>query len=451
MKGKAAFALTILFATAMAAPAQNIRVNGLTTARYIELRPLTTQETVSMVPFTQDLHVNIWGLGTGIRIYSEMRVRASAGEETDLWPQSDDQFDLLAAFAEIDRTRFRARVGRQWKTSALGFYNFDGLSLLVRPARIVTAELYGGWSLLPGESDDLTDGAIAGIEPYAPDIARHLIGGEIKLRPGPRAAMSALYQREIRTDGAALHAERAAADVSLRPGRFTIEGGIEGDLANEVVNEARMRLSMPVARTVTTSLEARRYRPYFELWTIWGAFNPIGFAEALATAQWQAPSGNTSLRIGGGVRSYRDDNGGVEFDRLRDDGWRVLADAAWTPVKLVTLNGGYRADIGFGASRSQGDIGARLNLGESSYVGASAVAFQMINELQISDGTVYGLGTDGMFSLPGATRLGWHFAVYRHDNRLPTTSTDWSQLRGSVFVAWTVGSNPDGKRLAEAK
>lgn len=444
-------AMLALVTVATLAEAQGIRINGVTTARYIELRPLNTLEKVGLVPLTQDLNVNVWGLGTGVRLYGEFRGRVSAGEHTELWPQADDPFDVLAAYAEINRAKFRARAGRQWKSSALGFYNFDGASLLVRPSRVISAELYGGWSLLPGESDQVTDAAIAAIEPYAPDEKRNLVGGEIKLRFGPRVSLTTLYQREITTDRSAIHSERIAADATLRAGRLVLDGGVESDLANEVINEARARLYLPLGSQFSTALEARRYRPYFDLWTIWGAFNPIGFSEALATASWQARSGNASLRLGGGLRRYNDDNGGVQWERLRDDGWRVLADASITPTRMLTLSGAYRADIGFGASRSQGDVNAQFNINQGSYLGFNVAAFQMINELQISDGTVYGFGTNAAFKLPRDTRIGWNFAVYRHDNVKPATTTDWSQLRGTLFIEWTVGSNPDQPRVARAQ
>ena len=446
MKRAALLTALALGGVAASAPAQSIKIDGVTTARYIELRPITTQQVVGLIPLTQDLTVNAWGLGTGVRLYGEFRGRASAGDNPEIWPQADDPFDVVAAFLEVDRARFRARAGRQWKSSALGFYNFDGASVLLRASRAFSAELYGGWSLLPGESDEVTHSAIAGIEPYTPHNKRNLIGGEVKVRLASRATMTALYQREITTDRSAIHSERAAFDATLRAGRVGIDGGIEGDVANEVINEARLRVGVPVGAHFHTQLEARKYRPYFDLWTIWGAFNPIGFSEVLATAQWS--NRNAMARVGGGLRRYGDDDGGVEFDRLRDDGWRVLADAMWTPAPLVTLNGSYRADIGFGASRSQGDVGARFNLNKSSYIGASALAFQMINELQIRDGTVYGLGTDARFGLPRNTHVGWSFAVYRHDNATPATETDWSQLRGSFFVEWTIGANPDQKRIA---
>ena len=449
MKRAVLLATMALAGTTVSAQAQGIKIDGVTTARYIELRPLTTQQSVGLIPLTQDLTVNAWGFGTGVRLYGEFRGRASAGDNPELWPQADDPFDVVAAYLEVNRARFRARAGRQWKSSALGFYNFDGGSLLLRATRSLSAEVYGGWTLIQGESDEVAHSAIARIEPYAQDVKRNLVGGEVKLRLGPRATMTALYQREITTDRSAIYAERAAFDATLRAGRVGIDGGIEGDVANEVINEARLRVGIPIGAHFSTNVEARKYRPYFDLWTIWGAFNPIGFSEVLATAQWH--NDNAMLRAGGGLRRYGDDAGGVEFDRLRDDGWRVLADASWTPAPVVTLNGSYRADIGFGASRSQGDVGARLNVGKSSYIGASALAFQMINELQIRDGTVYGLGTDARFALPRGTHVGWSFSVYRHDNAQPLTETDWIQMRGSFFVEWTLGSNPDQKRIAGTK
>jgi hypothetical protein len=87
-------------------------------------------------------------------------------------------------------------------------------------------------------------------------------------------------------------------------------------------------------------------------------------------------------------------------------------------------------------------------MGESSYISTSAIAFQSAHELQVREGTVYGFGTDAAFTLSKASRLGWSFAVYRHDNQTPAEEIDWSQLRGTVWLEWTIGSNPDTKRVA---
>ena len=440
--------LLALLLVPAAAGAQGIRVSGLTTARYIDVKPVTTQERIALVPITQDLSVNAWGLAPGLRFYSQLRVRASAGDESDIWPQADDNFDVLAAYAEYDRSLFRVRAGRQWKASPLGFYNYDGASLLIRPVRALRAEVYGGWSLLAGESDDFDDAVVGALEPYKVDERRNIIGAELQLKLGAHANLSGLYQREIRTDRAAIYSERAAGDASIAVGPLVLSGGIESDLASEVINDARVQLSAPLFARLSGSVEARRYRPYFDLWTIWGLFNPIGFEEAIANARWSDIDGTVALHVGGGVRRYKDDNAGVEFERLRDDGWRALADASWTPTRLLTLTGSYRADIGFGASRSQGDVSARLNSGESNYISATGIAFQSAHELQVREGTVFGFGTDASFKLNNAARLGWNVAVYRHDNQSPADEIDWSQVRGGVWLQWTVGSNPDVTRVA---
>lgn len=439
----------LLLAGAAGAAAQGVRVTGLTTARYIDLKPITTQERVSLVPITQDLHINVWGFGTGVRFYSELRARASAGDATDIWPQADDNFDVIAAFAELDRARFRLRAGRQWKASPLGFYNYDGGSLLIRASDAIRAEVYGGWSLLAGENDNYGSAVADAIEPFKPDEKRNIIGGEVQLKLGPAVNISTLYQREIRTDRAGLYSERLASDGMIRLGVFTIDGGVQANLGARNINQARVQLSAPLVNRISGSLEARRYRPYFDLWTIWGMFNPIGFREALANAHWSNASGTTALHIGGGLRSYDDDNGGVEFDRLRSDGWRAVADASWTPRSLLTLAASYRADIGFGASKSDGSLTARLNLGESSYISTSALAFQQVHELDIREGTVYGLGTDAAFKLSNASKVGWSMAVYRHNNASPADEIDWSQVRGSFWLEWAVGTNPDIKRVAQ--
>ena len=69
--------LLALLLVPAAAGAQGIRVSGLTTARYIDVKPVTTQERIALVPITQDLSVNAWGLAPGLRFYSQLRVRAA--------------------------------------------------------------------------------------------------------------------------------------------------------------------------------------------------------------------------------------------------------------------------------------------------------------------------------------------------------------------------------------
>ena len=123
---KSALLLSLLVPTLLSA--QGVRINGVSTARYIEVRPYNLEsdtpsvsKPLGLVPLTQDLHVNAWGFGQGIRLYAHVRARASVGDAQGLWPQADDEFDALSAYLEIDRSLGRARVGRQWTSSHLGF------------------------------------------------------------------------------------------------------------------------------------------------------------------------------------------------------------------------------------------------------------------------------------------------------------------------------------------
>ena len=63
-----------------------------------------------------------------------------------------------------------------------------------------------------------------------------------------------------------------------------VEGSATYDVAFDELNEALLRFILPLPSAVELSAEARRYSPFFELWTIWGAFSPTGFSEGRISA-----------------------------------------------------------------------------------------------------------------------------------------------------------------------
>src|SRR3970282_167458 len=66
-----------------------------------------------------------------------------------VYPGATDRFDLLDAYAELERSWGRARIGRQWVMGGLGAYDFDGASLVLRRGRL-SAEGWGGRALAGG-------------------------------------------------------------------------------------------------------------------------------------------------------------------------------------------------------------------------------------------------------------------------------------------------------------
>lgn len=470
-------AVALLFGVAGPAWAQGIRITGVTTGQYIDMRPMVLDSVpvaqatgqgdlrqtaggqivqclagdaycrylrptsvVGAVPLIQDLNVSAWGLTTGLRAYAQLRFRASEGDAAAFWPSSDRSFEALAAYLELDRGPVLARVGRQWKTSGLGFYNFDGAAITLRPLSWVSVEAYGGRSLLRGLSQPLTSSAIAAVEPWAPDDPDWVAGGELRFRPNARLSAGIVYQRDMRRDAAGLYGERLAADARARLGRSTLEGTLQRDLATGAMNDGTLRLELPQLLGIASSVEARHYQPYFELWTIWGAFAPVGYDEASASAFWTDRSDRLTLRVSGGRRTYAAATGGMASLPLRNDGWRLSSDATLRPTPAWALSGSYSADVGFGQARSDQTLSLRRELG-AGYLGVSGMAFQTLDEFQVARGRVWGASAElGAQLLPGA-RVDGSFQAYRHSERY-TGGIDWNQLRGIVRFQWTVGPEP---------
>ena len=466
--------------------AQGVRVRGITTLRFLELRPFvddsvpfnTTQPgaveyrqladgrvvrcvdgdpfcrfkraggVANAVPVVQDLQVSGWGLGRGVSVHADLRFRGAMGSQPALWPRAEDAFDALTAYVELDRPRYAARVGRQYATTGLGVYNYDGAMLTLRPSRRLTVEGFGGWSLAQGLNEPLTSSEIAAVDELPPDRNAFVVGAQLRVRPSARSSVNAMYQRDVRVNRSALYAERIALDGTWRVGNAAVDGTFSQDLSANAVNEARVRMSLPTVRRTTLSIEARRFRPFFELWTIWGAFSPVGFDEGRVQASWRSAAQTWSVDVHGAMRQWQETDAGLDFDPLRADGWRVGGNAMWRIASTWQTNASYSADVGFGAARSEGDLGVHWERGRG-YLGASVSAFQSIYEFRVGTGRVFGTGLDAGWQLNPDVRIVGDVSLYQQlaKNRAPTT--DWTQHRATMRFEWMLGSDP-GTRVAGA-
>jgi hypothetical protein len=460
-----------------------VRITGTTTARYLELRPMvddsvpadstvgtgTLRETsrgvvawctagaswchykrtadtpLGSLPMLQDLDASLWGLGEGIHGRVHVRGRAEAGA-SGLWPQADDAFDVIAAYVDVDRARVRGRVGRQWRSSGLGYVSFDGVAAEVRVPWLRDAVTLDGWagrSLVQGIHESVAGGAVAAVEELAPDRAGILFGTAVRYRPQPGAGLAVAYQRELRSDQSWLYSERLAADGSMRVGRAgSIDGALELDLASGDVNEGRVRAQHAVGRTITAHGQVRTYKPFFELWTIWGAFSPVAFTEVSGGASWSRPALGLTLGGDAGWRRYGDTDAGADFLPMRSDGWRAGVDVQWQARRALLTHASWRTEIGFGAARTDADAGIRWTRGDDAWLGAVASLFQSAYELRVGTGRVAGLGLDGGVRLPRDIRLAGDAAMYRHAYGDLAPATNWSQLRGSLRLEWAIGTDP---------
>ena len=458
--------------------AQQVRVTGASTMRYIELRPLARDsvaedqvpgsgllrqlpdgrtvrcvpgdpfcrysrpgERVAAVPLLQDLEASAWGLGRGVRGFAHLRMRSALGGSAGIWPQEDDAVELLAAYAELERTRYRIRAGRQWQVSGLGFYNFDGMNAGGEPVARTWVEVYAGRSLVRGMNESRAGGALEAIEEFAPAAHGIIAGAHARYRPATGVALSASYQADFRSDGAGLFAELAALHASWQGGAASVEVAVETDVATLGLNEARVSVHASPRGPVALHGELRRYRPYFELWTIWGAFSPVGFDEARFGATWAASGRRLLFRTDLAHRRYGDAGVANSLDEFRGSGWGVLVGGTWLPAPAWRVDGAYRVEAGFGAARRDGHAGVTRRLGTAGSLSLQALAFQRLYEFRLDEGTVRGVTAElALPLLPRATLFATG-AAYRHPAGR-SGGVDWNQRRGSLRLQWMLGSEP---------
>lgn len=464
--------------------AQGVVVAGASSAQYIELRPLVLDSVAlsatdsawgpyrttsfgvlarcvagqtyctyfrsgpqrGLTAMMQDLDVTAWGFGQGLSFHSELRGRTAAGDG-ELWPQASERFDAITAYIEAARGFGRVRLGRQWATSPLGLYNFDGAAYASPRLHGFSAEVYGGSSLVEGLNRPVDEDAFAPVEDLPPTSRGMLIGGAAQYRPSPRGAFKVQYQREIRADRTSLYSERVAATTEFGIGTATLSGQLTHDLATGGNNDAWASLRGPILHVFDATLTARHYLPFFDLWTIWGAFSPVGFNEVAGDLRWAATGGKLSLGASGAYRSYDDAHTGLATLPLRSDGWRLGASAMVHPASAFTINGRYHIDVGFGASGSDGDVALQWTPSDRYSLAIHGTAFQTIDEFQVGEGRVYGGGGEGAVQLIPAVRLVGDVFAYRHDAHDQPHVVDWNQLRASIRLEWSVGGEPGWEGL----
>jgi hypothetical protein len=393
-------------------------------------------------PVLHDLSVAGWGIGEGVSFHAHGRVRTPLGEGDASWPRMNDRFDLLDAYVEVDRSRGRVRVGRQWTLGGLGAYSYDGGSLLMRGGAI-DGEVMGGQALVQGINEPYTSEEIGQVDDLPPEQRAWLIGARGRWRSaGGSHAMTATYLRILADDRSGLYAERAALDGSFRLLGLRADANLAYDAAGGVVNEARLRLARRVVSGLDLSGDVRRHRPFFELWTIWGAFAPVGFDEVRATGTWTRADGALNASASGARRRYSDPGTGLQSVRLRTDGWRLSVEGNWTPTEAWTATGSYGVDVGVGASQSDGVVGVSWRPGQGTDVGATFSARQTIYEYRIGTGRILGVFGHASMALTSDLRARVEAGQYRHRLTNDAVGPDWGQRRASARLEWAVGADP---------
>lgn len=459
------------------ADAQGVRGNAVTNVRYLTLRPIVPDtiarddvtfedgrttydgypvyclpaegDCVRYLPddiahgvvATQDISATAWGLGMqGLSATVLVRGRSNVAGDFD-WPTSDDAFDAILAYAELQRPGYRVRLGRQRTLSGLGFTGFDGAEVSFSPLDGIRAEAYGGRSLARGLSEPRHD-ALQGIESFVLDQNAYLFGGFVHATPRRGTSIGMRYQREIWADRVGLVSERASIDVrSDLPGRLRMDAAVDYDWAFDRIGKAHLTLQSRLPdEWGWVELTGRRYVPYFELSTIWGFFSPTPYHEAEVEAN-VVRLRPVTVWASAGVRQYGDPEISVIGPPITDRSQRYAVGARWAGGAWMT-SGEYRLETGFGAFLSSGDLHVRWAPAEEWSLMARASAFQQIEQFRVGDNTVVGLGLGGQMQMPWRSRLQAGVDLYRQNQENRPGLMDWNQVRGYTILSIPFGADP---------
>ncbi len=458
--------------------AQGIRISGATTIQLVQLRPLVIDSVpaslvpgtgevrtnaegvpaicptsssicqfeasgnrISVAPVLQELTIAGWGLGEGLSFHSDLRARAQIGSGGFVYPRTNDHFDFVDLYAQLDRDTWSGRVGRQWISNGLGMYAFDGVDGLVRHDAL-SVEGWTGRALVAGLEEPFTSGFLAAADNLPPQQEGYAFGARARFRPDALNGASLTYQRVLVADRSGLYSERAAFDGSSRQFGVGMDLGLVYDFATGDWNEARLRFETGGAqRTIRYSVEARHSRPYFDLWTIWGAFSPVGFDEGRASVDWRPTNSAFSYSVHGAYRTYAPTNTATGIS-LFTNGWRAGADVNWRGTANTSASASYDVDVGTGASATDARAGLRWTPNADVSLGADAMVNQTIYEFRVGTGRIYGLAADAAVPLKPDVHFVAALGVYQHVLTNGAPGPDWSQHRGSIRIEWMLGPDP---------
>lgn len=397
-------------------------------------------------PVTSTADLLVWGVGlTGLSIHATARLGGLLGS-ADAWPGTDPAAQLLEAYVQYATDHGTLQLGRQILTSRLGFIGFDGGELRLRAAsgRLELAG-YGGWGMARGSALLVTSPAVNPLADFQP-IDRQLVAGGSGEWMSSRADLRVNYMREVDPSVDYFVSERVGVDFSVRPLRgLSVTGGADYDLAAGWWGSAEAALGFtPAGGRVAGTVGVRRYRPHFDLWTIWGAFSPVPY-RAMEGSLSFAPVAMLRVRASGQRYKFDDAAAATPLVTYETTGWRFSWGATLKPVSRWTFDGGYHAEFGPGAASRGFEAAAGFTPAQSFTVGIQCATLDRPLEYRLDNSslTLYGLNAD--FHPSARWRVQLDASRYVEGRERPDPGAfDWNQFRVSARVMLLLGGSAGG-------
>jgi len=380
-------------------------------------------------PLVVSADLTLWGLGVrGLSVRVNERTGADLGE-SNIWPGTKPAVQLLEAYAEYAHSLFTVRGGRQLLASRLGVLDFDGGRVRARAARFgLEGDAYVGLGLARATAIPVNNPVLNPLDEFQPR-SRQVVAGAALSWSKQGSDVRLDYQREVDRDTRNFVSERAALSVDLQPvPRWSLTAGADYDLANTWFGnaDAMVRYTAP---WITVTGGVRQYRPYFDLWTIWGAFSPVPY-HAVHGAVWVRPVSGLELRGRWEGYAYSNTETETPLVKVDDDGWRLGTGVTYSPTPAWTLDAGYREEYGPGAS-SHGFEGSVvfLPIPALSFTAYGSTLDRPL-EFRFDDASVDAFGLNADWSPTDQLRITLGVERYHENRDRPDAAAfDWNQTR----------------------
>jgi hypothetical protein len=396
-------------------------------------------ERQNAIPLTAEADVSIWGLGiTGLSLHGNVRAAANA-EELD-WAGTRPAVQFWEGYARYENRFLDARAGRQTFFSRLGVAGFDGGQITVRSR---SAGLYGGgyfgFGLARNASVLITSDVVNPLGEFRPP-ERHLIFGALAGWAGGPVDLRVDWQREVDRAADKQIADRIAVSGSIRPLRdVSVTGGAEYDLAQGWLGSADLSVRYS-DRRVTASGGYRRYRPHFDLWSIWSAFSPVPYNAAVGSASF-APLEWIRLRGRAEYFAFEATGAATPLTANESDGYRWSAGATLTRLRDWTFDLGYTFDHGVGARGDGWDATVGWTPDRRLSLRAFGATLDRPLEYRFDNARVRWVGLGAEWRAQAAFTVGLEGTyIYEERQRPDAAGFDWSQARFAARVSYLFGS-----------
>lgn len=402
------------------------------------------------VPWVNSADLTLWGLGV-----AGLRLRANARHASDLgdvaqWPGSEPDLQLIEGYLEYTRHQFVVQAGRQFLVSRLGGYGLDGARASWRAGSSgLEVAAFAGWGLARGTVLPVTSPEMNPLDDFQPRDRQLAVGAEVGLRRG-NVDLQLEYRREVDPAVDYFVSERAATSMTVRPmPRVSVLAGAAYDFSTQEFGSADASVAWmgPIA---TVTLGARRYLPFFDLWTIWGAFSPVAF-HAWHGAATVTPITGLTLHIRG--ERYRFEGSGSLSGLVdtEDRGWRVETGGTWEPSPQWSVSVAHHSEFGPGASSLGYDARATWHPTPTLALTAHGATLRRPLELRFSDATLAVLGAEVDWQPTARWRIGVGATrVDEQRDRPDAAAMDWDQWRLSARITVLHGTDTDRLALPRA-